>query len=113
MDRQPGETSRLCCVRVQMQGIVVAGNRRIPRERLPPERPEVLGADRVAGPWPVHWQRSCRGFDQVSVSAASRTIRKTVSRRVQISISPSPEETAIFKISRGGFSLVSISTART
>ena len=111
MHRRPGETSCLCCFRVEMQGIVVAGNGRITRERILRERPEVLGADLIAGPWPVQRRRPWCGVDHMSVSATSRTIRKTVSRRAQIS--PSAVETTIFKIRRGGFSLASISTSRT
>jgi hypothetical protein len=53
MDRQPGKTGRLRDIRVEMQGIVVAGNGRIARERFPRERPEALRADFLADLWPV------------------------------------------------------------
>ena len=104
MHGSPGETRRLGCGGVEMQWVVVAGDRRITDERFMLERPKVPRADLIAHLWPVRRRRPLAGFRHEGVSGVRRTIRKTVSRWAQIS--PCTVETAIFKIRRGGFSAV-------
>ena len=53
MDGRPGKTRRLGGVRVEMQGIVVAGDHRITGERVLLERSEILRADLISGLRPV------------------------------------------------------------
>src|ERR1700730_10790890 len=111
MDRRPGEPGRPGGIGVEMQRIVVAGNGRIPRERVAIERPKILCADFVPRLWPIRRRRLHCRFDHDAGSKFSGTMRSTVSRCAQIS--PWPVETTIFKVKRGGFAVRRASTART
>ena len=111
MDRRPGKPGRPGGIGVEMQRIVVARNSRITRERFRRERPEVSRANFVSGLWPICWRQLRFGFNHDAGSKLSGTMRRTVSTRAQIA--PSPVETAIFKVTRGGVAVRHASTART
>jgi len=91
------------------RGLSVAGNGRITRERFLRERPEVLGADLIAG-LGQSGGGAPAGVDHMSVSATSRTIAQEVSRRAQNSHCGG---TTIFKNQARRFSLASIRRPRT
>ena len=111
MNRRPGEPGRPGGFWIEMQRIVVAGHRRITRERFPRKRPEVVRADSSPAFWPIRRHLARSRFDHDADSKLSGTTRSTVSRCAQSR--PCEVETAIFKVKRGGFAVRRASTART